>query len=347
MSFSLRDSGARAEAESSPMRSIPSRLKAIAYRSTFQIIQHHFTKGEEMQGPGSSHSRTAILWAVALIAMYALLCGVLAVNCPGAEVTNTVGPHLQAVSVNVLAGRSQGSGTIFLVKVEGKEAAFIVTANHVIDGLREVSSVIGADGDTKKVIRYGDAQVIQEQVQAGRTVGEVKYDAKIINIDTRRDIALLRVRKGDFAKVSAVFYLGGIPVVGTEIYHCGAPGGKETGGTCTLTGGIISRVGVRIPGFGGGSEHGVFDQTDTAALGGSSGGLLALKDDGRFIGMITLGLGGGNDSFHWYVPARSIYSWSKEIGVEWLFNPGLKRPTEEDVKGIILEHLAPNYASEN
>lgn len=269
--------------------------------------------------------------------------------CTSAFSAEPVGPRLQAVSVNVLSETSpgygaQGSGTIFLSLVDGKPAAFIITANHVIENLREVTTVIGPDGETKKAVRYADAQIIQEQVESGRTIGEVKYDARIINVDPRRDIALLRVRKGDFAATGASFYLGTtIPVVGTEIYHCGAPGGKDLGGTSTLTGGIISRIGVRIPGFGGGSEYGIFDQTDTAALGGSSGGMVALRSDGRWIGMITLGLGNG-DSFHWIVPARSVVAWAGEIRVMWLFDPDLERPTEVDISAIVLEHVTPGYA---
>lgn len=290
-------------------------------------------------------------------------------NIFGAESQKPIGPQLQEVSVNVSAGRYQGSGTIFLswiadenqegdpsVKsswllpvdgeaIRGRPAAFILTAHHVIEALREVREVIDSGGTTKKTIRYGDTQVIQEQVEYGRTIGEIKYDAKVINVDARRDIALLRVRKGDFAAIGANFYLGTeIPVAGTEIYHCGAPGGKDLGGTSTLTGGIVSRIGVRIPDFGGGSEHGIFDQTDTAALGGSSGGMVAFRSNGQWIGMITLGLRSGGDNFHWFVPARSVRAWAEEVNVMWLFDTSLPRPTEEDIKAIVLENVSPGYA---
>ena len=127
------------------------------------------------------------------------------------------------------------------------------------------------------------------------------------------------------------------------IFHAGAPGGKEIGGSASLTGGLISRIGVRIPEFGG-SEHGVFDQTDTAALGGSSGGLIALRDDGRWIGMITLGLTGG-DSFHWIVPIRSVREWAKEIDVEWLLDPTHPRPAEKDLDSIPLELDPAGFSS--
>lgn len=276
----------------------------------------------------------------------------LSVGQPPVSADEAVGPQLQKLSVNVFCPGSyreiQGSGTIFLSEVfldreteaMSHSAAFILTAHHVVRDLREVKSVI-IGGETKQVVRYGDAQIIQEQVENGRAIGEIKYDAKILSVDTRRDIALLRVRKGDFSSVGAAFYLGDIPPVGTEVYHCGAPGGKDLGGTSSLTAGIISRVGVRIPGFGGGSELGIFDQTDTAALGGSSGGMLTLKSDGRFIGMITLGIDGG-DNFHWIVPARAILEWSDEAKVRWLFDPLLNRPTEADIDDIPLElHTKP------
>lgn len=270
------------------------------------------------------------------------------------NVVKNVGPRLQKLSVNVYCSNSygggvQGSGTIFLSEVfsdrereaMSHQAAFILTAHHVVEDLREVKTVI-INGETKTVVRYRDAQIVQERVENGRTIGEVKYDAKVINVDPRRDIALLRVRKGDFATIGADFYNGiSIPCAGIEIYHCGAPGGKETGGTCSLTSGIVSRIGVRIPDFGGGSEFGIFDQTDTAALGGSSGGMVALKSNGQWIGMITLGLRSA-DSFHWFVPARSVSLWAEEIEIMWLFDSSVDRPTEDEITAIVLElHIKP------
>ncbi len=279
-----------------------------------------------------------------LLSLALLLALVSPVSAPNIAAADNVGPSLQKVSVNVLCEASgygsgkQGSGTVFTTIVDGQPAVFVVSAYHVVDCMRKIESVIDSKGSTKKVVSYRDAQIIQERLLNGRIVGELKFDASVISVDKRRDIALLRVRDGTFSKLGATFYLDKeIPCAGTELYHCGAPGGKGTGGTCSLTMGIVSRIGVRIPNFGGGSKHGVFDQTDTAALGGSSGGLLALKSDGRFIGMITLGLNGG-DNFHWYVPARAILSWANEIDVVWLFDDTLDRPTEDDIDQIPLEN---------
>jgi hypothetical protein len=98
-----------------------------------------------------------------------------------------------------------------------------------------------------------------------------------------------------------------------------------------------------VPEFGG-SEHGVFDQTDCAALGGSSGGLVARKADGVWLGMITLGLSGG-DNFHWMVPARSVHDWAKEAKLEWLLDPSKPRPTEEDIGKVPLELSKPGFGA--
>lgn len=243
-----------------------------------------------------------------------------------------VGVRLQKMSVNIKAGPAQGSGTIIIRKIGEKKTTWVLTAYHVVEDLRHVRTVIDDDGKEKKVVTYDDAQITQEQVENGRVVGEIKFDARVVCVDQRRDIALLRVRKDDLGPsvLGASFYLkDSIPFPGTEIYHCGAPGGQQIGGTQSLTHGIISRIGVRIPKFGG-SEHGVFDQSDCAALPGSSGGLVALKSSGEWIGMITLGLSGG-DNFHWVVPVRSVKEWADEAGIMWILDPNIKVKDEGNI----------------
>lgn len=262
-----------------------------------------------------------------------------------------VGPGLQAVSVNICcpssyggAVEAEGSGTLVVGKVGDKPAVWVLTAHHVVKDLRSEKEVVSPGGEKKTHVSYRDAQIIQERVVDGRAVGETKVDAKVVSVDERRDIALLRIRDGEFKQKGVTFYAGkDIPQPGTALYHCGAPGGKEIGGTCSLTAGIVSRLGVRIPEFGG-SEHGVFDQVDCPALGGSSGGLVALRDSGQWVGMITLGLGGG-DSFHWIVPVRSVREWATEIKAEWLLDPGKPQPKEEDVAKIPLENQPVGFAN--
>ena len=246
-----------------------------------------------------------------------------------------VGVYLQTISVNIKTGTGQGSGTIFITEVEGKKTAFVVTAYHVVEDLRKVRDVIAPDGSPRKKVEYDDATILQEQVDNGRVVGEIRYDAKVICVDSRRDIAVLRARKSDAFSISGYFYNGDIPMPGTEIYHCGAPGGSDIGGSASLTSGIISRVGVRIKDFTD-SEYGVYDQVDCAALPGSSGGLIALRECGCWIGMITIGVR-SSDNFHWFVPVRTFRQFAKEAKMEWLVDPNQPRPTEKDLEGIPVE----------
>lgn len=284
--------------------------------------------------------------------MRSLTCGAVGLAVlVGNAIGGPIGPQLQRTSVNIKAstssaGGAQGSGTVFLVPKAGKDqVAFVITAHHVVEDLREIQTVIDDKGNEKKHVRYRDAQIVQEvsNSKRSRLVGETRLDAKIINVDPARDIALLQVRAVGALVETGRFYLDDtVPEVGTEVLHCGAPGGQQIGGTATLTAGIISRTGVRIPDFGG--SEAIFDQTDCSALGGSSGGMVCLRDDGRWIGMITLGLSGG-DNFHWFVPVRHVKEWAKEIGAEWLVDPEAKAPSPAQIDAIPLEVHRAGFGS--
>jgi S1-C subfamily serine protease len=269
----------------------------------------------------------------------------LAACAVAAEAPQDVGPYLQSISVNIKAKTgynpgAQGSGTVVLKE----DTAWILTAHHVVDGLREVRTVIGADGEERKQVRYRDVVVVQDKPNpdGSRIVGDERLDAKVTSVDSTRDIALLRVRAVGEFEHSAKFCGRTVLPAGTRIFHCGAPGGQDIGGTASLTGGIVSRTGVRIPEFGG-SDEGIFDQVDCSGLPGSSGGMVCLQENGAWIGMITLGLRSG-DSFHWLVPVRNVREWAAEVGVEWLLDPDAPPPSEDDIKKIPLEYNAPGFS---
>lgn len=278
-----------------------------------------------------------------------LAIGILFIGSTVAWADGGVGPALQATSVNIKAqgqygGGAQGSGTVVLRDVDGQQTAFVITAAHVIDGLRSVREAI-VGGDKKQMIEYRDAQIVQEvsTPSGARIVGDTRLDARVVCVDYSRDIAVLQVRSLGTLKASAKFFAGKeIPPAGTEILHCGSPGGQDTGGTATLTNGIVSRTGVRLPDFGGGSDKGIFDQTDTAAMGGSSGGMVCLRTSGEWIGMITLGLRGG-DSFHWFVPIRNVRAFSTDAKCEWLLNGG--KVTQKQVDELPIEVTPPVKSS--
>jgi len=253
-----------------------------------------------------------------------------------------IAAHLQSCCVTLKAGSAEGSGTIFLRSVEGQSVVFILTAHHVVEGLRRTKKVINDKGDSKTQISYGDAHVVQEWLdqETGERVGETKVLSKILTVDAKRDIALLEVKAKGWKNVSMQFsqeekFIG----AGTAIIHCGSPGGQSMGAGSVLFGNV-ARVGCRIPEFG----PFPFDQLACPALGGSSGGMVVRRtgsEAGRWVGMITLGLRGA-DSFHWMVPIRVLRDWAEEVDVEWLLADDGKT-TRDDINKIPLENSKTGF----
>ncbi len=251
-----------------------------------------------------------------------------------------VAADLQQVCVTIRSGDSiQGSGVVVTRPVDGQSANFVLTAYHVVQNLREVKDVITADGQSRKQVVYRDAAVTRELRQGTRTVGRTFVDVEVLNGDPERDLALLRLRAlGVFAK-GIEFYLDEkAPGPGSVVFHCASPGGEQN--AASVTGGQVCQLG-RIferEGFG----KGEYDQCDAAALPGSSGGMICLRDDGRLIGILSLGMR-NTDSFHYFVPVRALRKWSEAIHAPWLVDAKQKPPTEADIKKIPLELNPPGF----
>jgi len=263
--------------------------------------------------------------------------------------------HLQDISVTVKApgiyGTSQGSGVIITREIRTSEGDntkssvnFIWTAAHVIDNLRSTRTIT-ENGQTRKVVEFKDAQIVQELIEDGRKVGEVKMDCKVIrysDADEGEDLALLMVRKRGFVDASAEFYLEGdemIPI-GTELFHVGSLLGQV--GSNSMTRGIMSKVG-RVLDIGQG-EGTVFDQTTVTAFPGSSGGGVFLSDkngesSGKYVGMLVRGAGEG---FNFIVPIRRMHDWAKEVDAEWALDPNAEAPTLEELSDQPIEDAGFN-----
>ncbi len=251
-----------------------------------------------------------------------------------------IGAHLQNVSVTIKkSNRDRGSGTIITRLVDGRKVNFVLTAHHVIADLRQTKVIVTPDGDKKTTVSYKLAEILQEWIddETGERVGETKVFAEVISVDAAKDIALLRVKAKGWRDCSIEFYLGDrIPSGGAPCIHTGSPGGQEIGAASVLRGNI-ARVGCRMEEF----SREPFDQINCAGLPGSSGGMVT-DEQGKWIGMVTLGLRGGSDNFHWMVPVRIVKKWAQEAGVEWLLDPKGKT-SKEALKKIPLENVRPGY----
>ena len=249
---------------------------------------------------------------------------------------DTLVDKLQDVSVTIKSGYGQGSGVMFNREVDGETVTYIWTAGHVVDNLRVTRDII-VGGNKKTVVEFKDAEIVQEFRQDGRRIGEMKMDARVVRFsdaEQGEDLALLEVRKRNFvpADQTIVFYDGGVPDLGTELYHVGSLLGQF--GANSLTTGVVSQVG-RVITFG--ANPVVFDQTTVTAFPGSSGGGVFLKDDGRYIGMLVRGAG---EQFNLIVPARRLRSWAKQANIEWAVDASVPMPTKAELDKLPIEDSA-------
>ena len=245
----------------------------------------------------------------------------------------SVPDYLQDISITIRAGNSEGSGVAFT----RDGVTYVWTAAHVVSGLRSTRMVVDPKtGTPRTIVEFKDAKIVRTLREKGRTVGRTEIDAEVVrysDADHGEDLALLRVRKTDFIKVSGKLYLDEeIPSLGTRLLHVGSLLGQQ--GSNSLTAGIMSQHGRLI-------GKTVYDQTTVSAFPGSSGGGVYLED-GRYVGMLVRGAG---ESFNLIVPARRMLDWAKRAGVLWTLDPKVKVPSVEDIKKIPIEDVGADFVS--
>jgi len=242
---------------------------------------------------------------------------------------------LQDISVTISTRFAEGSGVAFT----RDGITFIWTAAHVVNDLRSTRTIVDPQTGTKRtIIEFADAQVVKTLIEDGRAVGRIQMDAKVVRYsgaDYGNDLALLRVRKKNYIRTSAKFYLEEkIPSLGTRLFHVGSLLGQV--GSNSMTAGIVSQHGRVLSGL-----QGVFDQTTVTAFPGSSGGGVYLED-GRYIGMLVRGAGEG---FNLIVPVRRMRTWAKEAGIEWAMDPTVKMPSAEELRKMPVEFTGTMFSS--
>lgn len=244
-----------------------------------------------------------------------------------------VAQYLQDASVTVKAGPYSGSG-VMVQTSDGQ--VWIWTAGHVIEVLRH-THVTETDSGKRTRVDFNDAKIMrfhQDKLE-GRIVSSFTADAEVIRYSAAvhgQDLALLRLRDKDFKpQASTKFYLDkDIPGVGEELYHCGSLLG--TIGSNSLTSGIMSQHG-RV------FDDKIYDQTTATSFPGSSGGIVCLKGDGRYVGMLVMGAGEG---FGLIVPVRRMLKWAKTAGVEFALDPTKPVPTDEELMKKPVDDSSPS-----
>ena len=228
--------------------------------------------------------------------------------------------YLQDVAVTIKAGRSQGSGVL---KVTKDGQVWVWTCGHVVEHLRQVQA--GENG--KSAIVFTDAEILRIEVEDGRRIGSQLYDAEVIrysHAEKGEDLALLRLRSKRYKAANSVrFYLDAkIPPIGTDLCHCGSLLGEI--GANSFTAGPMSQHGRVLYGK-------TFDQVAAPSFPGSSGGVVCLRNDGRYVGMVVRGAG---ETFTLTVPVRRMMSWAKRVGVDFTMDDTIAIPTEEKLRNL-------------
>jgi len=228
--------------------------------------------------------------------------------------------YLDKISVNVQAGegynKSEGSGTLFVRKVDGKKVVLVWTAGHVIQHTRSVEEIIISGKPVKRITFANPKLLRQLKNKDGKRVGEITVDAKVIRFSPadKHDLALLLVLSEDGfkAEASAEFYLkgGALPRIGARLHHCGSFLGSDasnsySSGHLSANGRMLFKVD--------------FFQSTTPAYPGSSGGIVA-DSEGRYIGCLVRGAG---SDFNLSVPVARMWKWAKANGVEWAMDAKL------------------------
>jgi putative serine protease PepD len=191
--------------------------------------------------------------------------------------------YRRAIAAVVSIRSSGGQGTGFVIDTKGR----IVTNAHVVGGVRRVRVQFGED--TRSI--------------PGRVVGR----------DRSSDLALVRVlpRRVRGGLQPLAFADSGRVRVGDLAVAIGNPFGL----TRTLTAGVVSALGRRIPAPDGFSIPGAI-QTDAAINPGNSGGPL-LDRSGRVIGVNsqieTGGAGRGNVGVGFAVPSNIVRSVTAQL----------------------------------
>ncbi len=230
--------------------------------------------------------------------------------------------YLQDISVTIRASSggngAEGSG-VFKVTKDGQ--VWVWTCGHLIQHIREIRK----SDDGKSRVEFHDAKIIKVLTEDGRKVAEMNFDAEVIRYSDAThgdDLALLRLRSKQYKPASSTkFYLDAkIPPIGTKLLHCGSLLGQM--GSTSVTNGIVSQQGRVF------LNNVIFDQTNAACFPGSSGGIICLEDDGRYVGMLVRGAG---ETFGLYVPVRRIRTWAKKVGVEFALDDTLPVPTDDEL----------------
>jgi S1-C subfamily serine protease len=209
-----------------------------------------------------------------------------------------------------------GSGTGFVWDKEGH----VVTNFHVVKDARSLT------------VTFDDNRI---------------FEARIVGVEPRKDIAVIRVQAPGEALVPIQLPEKGQPLeVGQKAIAIGNPFGLDH----TLTTGVVSALGREVQGIGGVSIRDMI-QTDAAINPGNSGGPL-LDSGGRLLGMNTMiySRTGSSVGIGFAVPAATIMrvvpqiirtGHAEQVGLGVSIDPEQRLERRAGIEGVVALSVKP------
>ncbi|RYE90824.1 MAG: trypsin-like serine protease [Myxococcales bacterium] len=240
---------------------------------------------------------------------------------------STVFVTQKRVVVDYLSGASEetpaGSGTGFVWDDQGH----IVTNFHVVQG----------------------AQVLEVMLQDQQT-----FEAKVVGVEPRKDIAVLKI-DAPASALRAIKLPPAGPATSVEVGQKAIAIGNPFGLDHTLTRGTISALGRKVQGIGGVTIRDMI-QTDAAINPGNSGGPL-LDSAGQLIGMNTMifSRSGSSAGIGFAVPASTIArivpqiirtGRAEQVGLGIEIDPGQRLERRANLAGVIVLGVTPGSPAE-
>jgi len=226
--------------------------------------------------------------------------------------------------VRIIAGAAAGSGTVIFCEPtpdeEGMWDAYVVTNEHVVDGLIEIKkkwNPVLKREIKSDFLGHPDVEVFR-YAYLSRKVGASSYQADIVAYDKELDLALLMVRSPTQFKHIADMYpenMGDVKAF-MPVWNVGC----GLGGPPAITAGFISAFGIDI-------ENEDYMLVTAPSIFGNSGGGTFLQETGQFIGIparisVVL-LGWSADAvthLGFSIPIERVYRFLREQVFDFIFD---------------------------
>jgi S1-C subfamily serine protease len=269
---------------------------------------------------------------------------------------DTAAPPLVPVAPPALVTEDE-KNTVEIFRLAAPSTVFVTQKRMVIDYFGAAAALPSGSGSgfiwDEKGHVVTNFHVIQKAQAITVTLHDHQtYDAKVVGVEPRKDIAVLKIEVPPAGLVPIPHATREAPLqVGQKTIAIGNPFGLDH----TLTTGIISALGREVNGIGGVKIRDMV-QTDAAINPGNSGGPL-LDSRGQLIGMNTMiySQSGSSAGIGFAVPAAFILrvvpqiirtGKAEQVGLGINIDPAQRLERQAGLRGVVVLNVVPGGPAE-